>query len=251
MPGPIFILGSQGSGSTLLRLMLDSHERIAIPQETGFLRLAMAQQWVPYWNFGGEWHTRLGLSDAERDARLAAFYGGLLEEYAAARGKQRWGEKTPFHVWHVELALRLFPDASFIGIVRHPGGVASSLHGRFRYPWRKAVAHWVRNNTRLVHEALARPDQFTIVRYEDLVAEPERVMRALLDRLGEPWSANVLAHHEVQPRSGTPRVVEGHTRSDAPIDTERANRWTTTLDDNARRRLATRTTPLAEFLGYR
>ena len=29
--GPIFIMGAMGSGTTLLRLMLDSHERIAIP----------------------------------------------------------------------------------------------------------------------------------------------------------------------------------------------------------------------------
>ena len=248
--GPIFVVGSLGSGSTLLRLMLDSHDDIAIPQETGFLRLAMANHWVPYWNFGGEWYRRLGLDEAELDARLRDFYGGLFAEYAAARGKSRWGDKTPYHVWHVDLALRLFPDAVFVGIVRHPGGVADSLHGRFRYQWRHAIRHWMRTNRRLAHEATTRPDRFVIVRYEDLVGSPEVTMRALVDWLGEPWSDRVLAHHEVQPRSGAPRVVEGHTRSDAPIDPDRASRWTEHLDADARQLLVTRTTPVARFFGY-
>src|SRR3954463_2747471 len=77
-PGPIFILGSQGSGSTLLRLMLDSHENIAIPQETGFLRLVAAHRWVPYWEFGDRWAERLGLTPEDLDRRLGEFYGGMF-----------------------------------------------------------------------------------------------------------------------------------------------------------------------------
>jgi hypothetical protein len=53
---PFFILGSHGSGSTLLRLMLDSHERLAVPPETGVMRLVTAHAWVPYWELGGGWH---------------------------------------------------------------------------------------------------------------------------------------------------------------------------------------------------
>ena len=34
---PFFIVGSSRSGSTLLRLMLDSHSRIAIPSETWYI----------------------------------------------------------------------------------------------------------------------------------------------------------------------------------------------------------------------
>jgi hypothetical protein len=248
--GPIFIVGSLGSGSTLLRLMLDSHDGIAIPQETGFLRIAMTHRWVPYWNFGGEWWKRLGLSDEDLDRTVAAHFGRIFENYAAARGKRRWGDKTPFHVWHVDLALRLFPDAVFVGIVRHPGGTAASLHDRFGYPWRRAVRHWVRSNKRLVHEAVTHPDRFTVLRYEDLVAEPELTMRSLLHWLGEPWSAAVLRHHEVQRRSGAPRVVEGHTRSDAPLDADRPARWAARLDDDARGILRRRATGLARFFGY-
>src|SRR5690348_5618341 len=76
VPSPFFILGSQGSGSTMLRLMLDAHPALAVPPETGFMRLVTAHRWVPFWEFGGVWHERLGLSDDDVDRRLGEFYGG-------------------------------------------------------------------------------------------------------------------------------------------------------------------------------
>ena len=33
---PFFVLGAQRSGTTMLRLMLNNHPRLAVPHETGF-----------------------------------------------------------------------------------------------------------------------------------------------------------------------------------------------------------------------
>ena len=35
--GPIFMVGTMRSGSTLFRLILDAHPRISISEETGFM----------------------------------------------------------------------------------------------------------------------------------------------------------------------------------------------------------------------
>ena len=59
------VIGSMGSGTTLLRLMLDSHPNIMIAQETGFLRAAQAQYFIPFWKFGGEWLSRIGMEEPE------------------------------------------------------------------------------------------------------------------------------------------------------------------------------------------
>ncbi|MFL6136510.1 MAG: sulfotransferase family protein [Frankiaceae bacterium] len=249
-PAPIFIVGSLGSGSTLLRLMLDSHARIAIPQETGFMRAVLANEWIPFWKFGGEWYGRLGLGEDELRARLADFYGGLFHDYAAAQGKARWGDKTPFHVWHMTEILRLFPDAVFIGTVRHPGGVVASLHNRFGYDWARSVRHWVRINARLTATAAGLGDRFLLCRYEQLVREPEPLMRGVLDWLGEPWDPRVLAHHEVQRARGAPARVEGHTRTDQALDVRRIDAWTADLDEPTRALLRELASPLARFLGY-
>jgi hypothetical protein len=249
--GPIFVVGSLGSGSTLLRLMLDSHSGIAIPQETGFMRAVLANEWIPFWLFGGEWFGRLGLTTDELRARLADFYGSLFRDYASRRGKRRWGDKTPFHVWHLEEIVRLFPDASVIGIVRHPGGVASSLHERFGYDWGRAFRHWVRINRRLVHGAGLVGERFRLCRYEELLLRPEPIVRELLEWLGEPWDERVLRHHHVQSAGGAPVRVEGHTRSDRPLDRERVGAWASRLPDDAAALLhRPDVTAVAHYFGY-
>jgi hypothetical protein len=247
---PILILGANGSGTTLLRLMLDSHERIAIPQETGFLRLAMAHEWVPYWALGDQWHHHLGMTDDDLISELARFYGGLFASYAESQGKQRWGDKTPFHVWHLELAARMFPDLQVIGIVRHPGAVVSSLRRRFRRPVPRATRHWKRSTTVLIQQAVTLGNRCVVLRYEDLVLKPEATMRPLLEWLGEPWSDRVLSHHEVRRPEGTANEVEGFTRTDNPIDPIHVDDWERHLRGKALQRVVAKTGDLAAFLGY-
>ncbi len=247
---PIFIVGANGTGSTLLRLMLDSHERIAIPGETGFLRLALAHTWVPFWPLGGQWNANLALSDDALMAALAEFYGGLFSSYAESRGKQRWGDKTPFHVWHLELARRLFPDCQVVGIVRHPGAVISSQRRRFRRTYAQASRSWIRSTSQLMFEAMDLGDQCVVLRYEDLVAEPEKVARALLDWLDEPWSDAVLDHHEIQPRSGGPARAEGFTEIDRPIDDAQVSEWEGYLRGAERQRVLAPTRAVAAFFAY-
>ena len=53
-----FIVGSPRSGTTLLRLMLDSHPRLAIPPETGFLPRALVSL------FGNDERQRQSFSEA-------------------------------------------------------------------------------------------------------------------------------------------------------------------------------------------
>ncbi|MGH3665454.1 MAG: sulfotransferase family protein, partial [Egibacteraceae bacterium] len=248
--GPIFVVGAMGSGTTLMRLILDSHEHIAIAQETGFMRAVLANKWIPFWKFGGEWYGRLGLSEDDLDAQLRDFYGGLFGRFAQQQGKRRWGDKTPYHTWHTREAARVFPDAVFVGTVRHPGAVASSLHNRFRYDWPKSVGHWLRSNTELVHRAGDLGRRFALCRYEDLVLEPEATIRELLAWLGEPWSSQVLEHHLVHGQRGTLAKVEGRTRSTDPIDASRIATWSEGMDDEGYWQLRRRAAPLGAFFGY-
>ncbi len=248
--GPIFIVGAMGSGTTLIRLILDSHDNIAIAQETGFMRAILANKWIPFWKFGGEWYGRLGWSEEELDVELAAFYNRLFQRFAEQQGKQRWGDKTPYHMWHMPQASRVFPDAVFVAIVRHPGAVASSLHDRFKYDWPKSVGHWVRSNLELLHRAPDLGDRLAVLRYEDLVLDPEPVLRELVEWLGEPWTPRVLEHHVVHTQRGTPAKVEGHTRSDEPIDVSRISKWQSAIDAEGRRVLAREAEQLAQLFGY-
>jgi hypothetical protein len=247
---PIFIVGPMGSGTTLLRLIVDSHDNIAIAQETSIMRAYLAHKWIPFHRHGGDWYGRLGWSDEELDARMREFYGGMFERFASQHGKKRWGDKTPWHAWHIREINRLFPDAVILATVRHPGAVAASVSGRFRLGWGGAVNHWINTETELVQRGRELGDRLLMVRYEDLVLDPETTLREVFDWLGEPWSDRLLAHHEVHSERGTPRKVEGATRSDEAIDPSRIAAWTEKASDEEVAVLRKRVDGMAGFFGY-
>jgi hypothetical protein len=247
--GPIFIVGSMRSGSTMLRLILDSHPHIAVGAETGFMGAVMGAKAIPSWKHGTDWYQRIDWTEDEFDARLREFYGGMFERYAGAQGKRRWGEKTPFHTEHMAAMARLFPDSVFVGIVRHPGAVAASLRKNFHYTFAEALSYWCATNLEMIRAATTLGTRFAAVRYEELVTSGEPVLRELMDFLDEPWTPALLEHHRVQRAKGAPRVADGSTITSHPIDASRATHWAahaTAQDYDALRSIA----DLSGFFGY-
>lgn len=228
--------------------MLDSHERLAVPAETGVMRLVTAHRWTPWWELGGRWHHHLGMTEDDVDRALGDLYGGMFARYAEARGKKRWGEKTPFHVWHVDDIMRLFPDAVFIVIVRHPLGAIGSVLRRFDRGGDRALHHWLSSTRELLRQAGRVGDRMCFLHYEDLVRHPEPVLRELLAWMGEPWSDAVLRHHEVQ--ADAPRSVEGGTKPGEALDPGRVERWREWFDEEQEQRVLAATRDWTSLLGY-
>jgi hypothetical protein len=246
---PVFVVGSMRSGSTLLRLILDSHPRIAIGAETGFMGAVMGTKRIPSWKHGADWYQRINWSEPELDVRLREFYTGMFARYAAEQGKARWGEKTPFHTSLIPEMAAIFPTSVFVGIVRHPGAVAASLGDSFHYAYDDALSYWTTTNLALVEGARGLGDRFVLCRYEDLVTDPEPVLREVMLTVGEDFSPALLRHHVVQEEQGAPRVVDGSTSTRDAVDPRRAHRWTQDLTEVQRGALEG-TAPLAGFFGY-
>src|ERR687887_297180 len=82
--GPIFIVGCHRSGTTLLRLVLDSHPDVSCGPETRFLTELLAitgdKQWPHLQQYG--------LPRAWWQQRIAEFFGSVHGEYARRRGKR-------------------------------------------------------------------------------------------------------------------------------------------------------------------
>jgi hypothetical protein len=233
----------------MLRLILDSHPRIAIGAETGFMGALLPNRRIPGWKHGGEWFARIGWSQQELDARLREFYTGMFERHARSQDKVRWGEKTPFHTSHMQEMGEVFPDACFVGIVRHPGAVAASLHRGFHYAFDEAVAYWCDVNRQMLTSAGELGDRFTLCRYEDLVSDAESVLREVMPAIGEQFDDALLRHHEVQRVQGAPKLTDGSTSSRDPIDARRAEWWADEVTDAERGQLAV-AGRLEEVFGY-
>jgi hypothetical protein len=209
-----------------------------------------AHKFIPFKWTGRNWAKRLGWSDEDLDEELRAFYDRLFMRYVETHGKRRWGEKTPLHIWHWDAMARVFPDAVFIAIVRHPGGSMASNMNRWRFSLHRAATHFERYTREMLRQAARYPDRTVMLRYEELLLQPEPVLRELLGWLGEPWSDSVLEHHKVQADRGGREVVEGRDKVSDPLDVSRISKWTTTIKRPGQRRLHKRFGRLAELLGY-
>ncbi|MGL4745787.1 MAG: sulfotransferase family protein [Dermatophilaceae bacterium] len=186
---PIFIVGCQRSGTTMLRLMLDSHPRISCGPETRFL-----EGFEPI--FADDWKrlSQYGFSEDEWVRRIREFFEGVQTDYARSRGKQRWADKTPRYAMNLPLVLRIFPDAQIVHVIRDPRDVAVSHRKRFGY-WSclKSTVKWPRYVGAARGAARELPaDSYREVRYEHLVADPAATLHDLLDWVGEPWDPAVL-----------------------------------------------------------
>ena len=209
-PAP-FVVGVSRSGTTLLRLMLDAHPQLAIPPETHFIPelveacergagpdevvelLARHRRWPDFRLDRDELRRRLDSLDplTPGDA-LRAFYG----YYADLAGKPRWGDKTPHYTRKMPLIERVLPEARFIHLIRDGRDVALSLMEVHFGPEDvlSAAERWTSWIAKARRHA-QRVDHYLELRYEDLVADPETLLRQICDFVDLPWDAAMLHYH--------------------------------------------------------
>ena len=217
LPGrPIFIIGSPRSGTTLLRLLLDSHPNISCGSETHFL--TQMERIV-----GHNWYSieLFQFDKAYWHRKIAEFFDTFQSDYALSRGKHRWAEKTPQYTLRVEFINHLFPDCQFIHMIRDGRDVVTSH--RDRWGFRSALASINAWRTYVqTAQCFGRSlpdDRYHELRYEALVDQPEAVMRRAFEYLHEPWVPEVLeydqAAHDLGPRharhTATRRANSGDT----------------------------------------
>jgi hypothetical protein len=250
---PLFVIGFQRSGTTLLQALLGAHPRIAAPPEVYFVaRIAEHQDWFGDLeddaNLATALHEALNppldmladcgfdeealLERAKRGPRTyAALLDTMLRDYAERHGKQRWVEKSAGQP--LPPVMRLFPGARVIHIVRDPRDVvASSLETAWtRHENAANLAHWWRAFTlQTILRGNGRgPAQYLQIRYEDLTREPEAVMRLVCAFIGEEYDPAMVT--DASRRRGTvPAVAAGwQGRALDHVQPARAGGWTERL----------------------
>ncbi|MFD8528165.1 sulfotransferase family protein [Streptosporangium canum] len=251
---PIFIVGCPRSGTTMLQLMTHAHPRIAIPPETRFM-VAAYQRRLHFGDLNDPAHRRelaewvvnrrqsrfhdLGLEGEEvveqivaGPSTLGSALGIVLRAYAARHGKPRWGDKRPSYFQHIDVLLRLFPDAQFIHLIRDGRDCVASLK---EMPWYSgsvysAVAAWAEAIDFARHGAPKLPEgSYHELRYEDLTTDPEAHLRRLCDFLGEDFDP-VMCEPKLVADIACPAHKSWHSRTHEDVTTSRSGSWTKRLD---------------------
>ena len=243
---PVFMFGSARSGTSLLSRIVGSHPNIAVPFES-----QLYNTFYPWLKYYGDlnveknrkrlvrdilstedlldWTPRANETDTLTAIERNDFHGvvdALITEWAKQSGKNRWGEKTPWHIFYWKEILEGFPDMKVIHIVRD--GRDSSLSWRsarfgpkhiyfLAKRWRDYLEHVEKMKQQL------NPGQFLEIRYEDLLDDPEGVTHKICDFIEEEFSTDMLSFY--REKVPYPTDVQNLSNLTQPLIRDNKNKW--------------------------
>jgi acyl transferase domain-containing protein/thioesterase domain-containing protein/aryl carrier-like protein len=232
-----FLLSGPRSGSTLLRVMLAGHPDLFCPPELHLLQFNSMREWSQDL---GKSYLGEGLQRAfmEVDGRSAQEAKALLDDlvrqnvpvekvYAMLQEKvapRLLLDKSPTYgssIETLEHAERIFESAKYIHLVRHPySAIESFVRNRFERLMTSDEADsmtlgedvWSVSNAN-IRDFLSPmlKSRHHLVRYEDLVSDPEKTMKALCAFLEIPFDPAVLKPYEGK------RMTDGVHAESAPV----------------------------------
>jgi hypothetical protein len=213
---PTFILSTVRSGSTLLRVLLNSHSQIHSPHEMHLRDMSVQIKE----GYPEKALREVGLGE-ERLRHL--LWDRVLHRELDEADKELLVNKTPSDVFIVDEILRCWRDARFIFLLRHPAAIAKSRHAARRQDSEARNAKMVARYGRALEDARRQHPGLT-VRYEELTAEPERVTQEVCEFLGVPWEETMLdygrhSHGSFRPGLGdwTENIKSGKIQPPKPL----------------------------------
>lgn len=234
---PVFVMGSERSGTTLIMTILGCHPRIAVPEVTWYyprfrpylftygdlseeanfrtlvsemaygLRKQFFGMNVNPATFGNE----IAMCAGAIEQSFAGVFAAMLGRYAEDTGKPRWGEKTPYNLFYIEQILEDFPNAQIVFITRDGRDASAEFLDSSFGPtniycaaelWnigQKAVRPW--------RERLS-DDQWYDIKYEDFVREPVDEIKRLCSFLREDYTDTLLEFHKTPTAQGRGRTKD-------------------------------------------
>ena len=238
---PIFVIGGERSGTTLIMSILGCHPKIAVPEvawyyprfrpyihtygdlsdieNLGTLCEEMAYGLkTPFWDmdvnpatFGQE------ITEAanEKEPSFAGAYCAMLDRFAQEMGKPRWGEKTPYNMFYMKEILEEFPNAQFIFITRDGRDASAdyleSSFGPTNIYCAAKLWNMGQDAVKPFRKSLPA-DQWYEVLYEDFVTEPEKYLRDICSYINEEYTDELLNFHQT-------KIAQrrGQTKDHAPL----------------------------------
>lgn len=159
-----------------------------------------------------------------------------------------WVDHTPMNILFADWYISLFPNAKFIHVLRDPRAVANSLLQRDWGPStvEEFVPFWLQKVTSGLAFMSQFPDNFTQVRYEDLVADPTGTLNDISERLKIP-----IIDPCRRSRTGvTKETLPQHSYLDEPLRPGNSQSWRNDLTTKQIKYIEGSLFPVMSALGY-
>jgi sulfotransferase family protein len=204
--GPLFVVGMWRSGTSLLYALLNQHPQIALMYEGDlplmwplFLGGKVKSDWLDRWEFWNSALSRHQLQRGKFPAEVAGLSAATEMAYQQYAGDAIWGCKSPSYHDAMEQLARDFPTARFIVIYRNPADICRSIVRAAR------KASWFSRSGMTLRallgyaemkkgaDSLAGTGRVHPLQYEELVREPESVLRGICEFLQIPFDERMVS----------------------------------------------------------
>ena len=267
---PVFICGCPRSGTTLLASMLGSHpENITVPEFPFKFQIlgkisrsldtdtpidvleGLTDDWsYKIWEIADK-DIRHALSGDTQDA------GKTLEQfvnlYTQRIGKAscvNWIDHTPMNLYYMHTLSELYPDASFVHIIRDGRAVAASV---MPLDWGPntifmAANWWTQHVSYGIAAETALADRVFRITYEELVIDTERCLKRICEQTGIDYSVSMLESAGFEVPDYT---RQQHELIGSPVDSRRSHQWMQLLSERQIEIFEWATHDYLSYLGYK
>ena len=202
---PIFVVGLQRSGSTLIEQILASHPEVEATSEL----MTMQHLWEELGGFRG-----IAAADASVFRQIGEDYLARARTFRHL-GRRRFVDKLPANWMNAGLIRLALPNAKIIDARRHPLACGWSNFKQhyasgvtFTYGL-ESIGCFYRDYLRLMqHFDGLQPGKILHVIHEDLVDNPEEQIRRILDFAGLPFDPACLEFHKTKRAVHTPSAEQ-------------------------------------------
>ena len=216
---PIFILGTQRSGTTLLTRILSTHPEIFIQNELPLDSI-----------FEQDLDSFQIIKNIE--AHFISRYKNNIADYLSKRGNKFWGLKDPQLTEHIGLLELFLPSSKFIIIVRDPRGVVNSYIdnkwglGTNAY---SGALRWDKEVKLQIDFCERFPENILLLKFEDLIDELDNTLRQICCHLKVKFEPEMLLYHKK--KFEFTANVQNQNTTKAP-DAKLKDKWKATLSHN-------------------
>ena len=213
------MIGTERSGTNLMRLILNCHSKIAVPHPPHIMK-NFSRLEALYGNLKNDDNFRKLIRDVVRmvelhpypwgikidearvfayakDRNLLSVFFSIYDRYLEHVKKERWGCKSTFVIHHIASILRYYPDAKFIYMVRDGRDVANSakksIFNRYHVYY---AAHLWKQEQQVGFYWLHKLSSYNIflIKYEELLDNPEGCVKSLCSFLDESFEETMLTY---------------------------------------------------------
>ncbi|WP_369997271.1 sulfotransferase [Winogradskyella sp.] len=256
-----FIIGNPRSGTSMFRMMMGSHSNIVVPPECGFIQWWYDK--YKNWNIDNSksindvksfildlktskkietWNLNYAELEELISTNLPKSYKDLTSQvilqYGIQNGKSPriLGDKNNYYINHLELLNKIYPDAKYLIIVRDCRDVVCSylnvnaLSSESKYKPEfpdtiEAMAlDWLKKNSEILNFLkFVDNDNYTIIKYEDLIIHPKIELQKCTKILELNFEDEMLDYykHRMEPDE----LLDWKQKTNEKIDKNNANKY--------------------------